>query len=309
MILLYILFKIATITNAEHAEVTAQKQTNEPEFLEDIIYGYADTLALQLNMAIPNGEQFSGNKFPAIIFIHGGGWKEGHRSAYNGQIVRAAKRGYVAVTVSHRLTAVTNKYGKPLYPWPAAIHDCKAAVRFLKHVSEKYKIDPDKIGITGASSGGHLALMIGVSDPTHNLEGDVELPTNDRFAEKISSRVQAVVNISGPTEMVSCYEAPIVTPYLKSFLEGSPNNNPEGYKESSPIHYVSKDDPPMMTIHGELDEVVPVAQAYMLDQKLKEIGMDHELKIYKGEGHIFKAPAASESWEELYRFFDRNLKN
>ena len=309
MILLYILFRIATITNVERAEVVTQKQTNEPEFLEDIIYGYADTLALKLNMAIPSKEQFSSSKFPTIIFIHGGGWKEGHRSAYNRQIVRAAKRGYVAVTISHRLTAVTNEHGKPLYPWPAAIHDCKAAVRFLRHVSEKYKIDPDKIGITGASSGGHLALLIGVSDPTHNLEGDVKLPSNDQFVREISSRVQAVVNISGPTEMVSCYEAPIVTPYLTSFLEGSPNDNREGYRKSGPIHYVSKDDPPIMTIHGELDEVVPVAQAHMLDQKLKEVGMNHVLKIYKGEGHIFKAPAAKESWDEFYRFFDRHLKN
>ena len=292
-----------TPINSEHHN----KQNTEPKLVENIAYGTIDGVTLALNIAIPNGG-LKTNKHSLIIFIHGGGWKEGHRSAYNNEIIKAAKRGYVAASISHRLTAIMDKDGNPLYPWPAAIHDCKAAVRFLKSNADTYNIDVSKIGMTGGSSGGHLALMVGLTNNSNQLEGNIKIIGAHKTSVAIDSKIHAVVNISGPTDMVSCYEAPIVTPYLNLFMGGSPKDNPKAYFESSPINYISNSAIPVMTIHGELDDVVPVSQAIILDNKFKALGLKHELNIFKGQKHIFKGSAVQKSWDVFYTFFDKHLK-
>jgi len=293
--------------------VHARQAREGVEFTTNITYAHAGDVALQLDMARPAEAADNPDKpYPTLIFIHGGGWKEGHRSAYRGQIQQAARRGYIAVTITHRLTAETDKNGRVRYPWPACLYDCKAAVRYLRANARKYDIDPRHIGITGASSGGHLALMVGLTDEHDGLEGDVKhvVEKND-VTGHVSSRVQAVVNISGPTEMVTCHLAPIVTPYAESLLGGPPLANPIGYVRSSPIHYVTKDDPPVMTLHGAQDNVVPVQQAKLLAEKMRQVYGDqnvHEMVILAGQSHIFHGQAASRSWEKLYGFFDHWLK-
>ena len=280
-------------------------------FKESITYGLIDSVELQLNIALPEiTKENSLKKFPLIIFIHGGGWREGHRDAYNNQIKAAAERGYVAATISHRLTSIVDKDGKTAYPWPASIHDSKAAVRFLKANANKFHIDTCNIGITGASSGGHLALMVGLTNSNHNLEGNVRVVglDNNSSKSKISSKVHAVVNISGPTEMFSCHKAPKVTSYFEFLLGGSPINNPDGYLQSSPIQYVTQNIPPIMTIHGKNDDVVPYEQALILDAKIRAIGGLYKLFSLENQGHIFNGNAETESWEVLYTFFDKHLK-
>ena len=137
-------------------------------------------------MARPEGD----GPFPAIVFIHGGGWYQGNRQGYRGAIEEAAKRGYVAITISYRLMQFdeSKKETTTATPiFPAQIHDAKAAVRWLRANAKKYHVDPDRIGVTGASAGGHLSLLVGLTDPTAKLEGDSGSPDQ-------SSRVQAVVN-------------------------------------------------------------------------------------------------------------------
>lgn len=284
-------------------------QNSSPKFLTGITYANVDSIALQLNIALPildiNNPDI---KYPLLIFIHGGGWREGHRNAYNGQIKTATQKGYVAATISHRLTAIEDKKGIPLHPWPAAIYDCKAAVRYLKANAKKYHIDTTKIGVTGASSGGHLSLMMGLTKPEHGLDGAVEIVKEANADYAVSSSVQAVVNISGPTEMISCHKAPIVTHYFEYLLEGSPTDNISGYIQSSPVSYLRKDMVPIMTLHGKLDDVVPFEQAIILDYKIKALGGFHKLYSFDDQGHIFKGDAAQESWQVLYDFFDEHLK-
>src|SRR5205085_2993291 len=119
-------------------------------------------------------------RFPCVLCIHGGGFRAGSRDGYNAQIVRLAEKGYVAVTVSYRLA--------PKYPFPAAVHDTKAAVRWLRANAKKYNIDPERIGVTGGSAGGHLALFLGVTSDVKEFEGDGGNPTQ-------SSKVACVVNV------------------------------------------------------------------------------------------------------------------
>ncbi|MDB2462831.1 alpha/beta hydrolase [Algibacter sp.] len=280
-------------------------------FRDNITYGIIDSTELQLNIAWPKiTTKNSINKYPLIIFIHGGGWREGHRNAYNNQIKAAAERGYVGVTISHRLTSVVDKDGKTAYPWPASIHDSKAAVRFLKANADKFHIDTCNIGITGSSSGGHLALMVGLTNNTPSLDGTVRVVgiDNNTSKSKISSKVHAVVNISGPTEMFSCHKAPKVTSYFEYLLGGSPLINPDAYLQSSPIQYVTKNTLPIMTIHGKNDDVVPFEQALILDAKIRAAGGVHNLYALENQGHIFNGNAEKESWTALYNFFDKHLK-
>ncbi|HET6324359.1 MAG TPA: alpha/beta hydrolase, partial [Planctomycetaceae bacterium] len=134
---------------------------------KDITYGKGGTEDLKLDLARP---QHSEGLLPAIVFIHGGGWSGGDRGTYAREIQAAAKRGYVAVTIEYRLTQ-PDKTGKAKYPFPAQIEDCKCAVRWLRANAEKYHVDPNRIGATGGSAGGHLSLLVGVAGSEKKFDG------------------------------------------------------------------------------------------------------------------------------------------
>ena len=223
---------------------------------------------------------------PALIFIHGGGWKSGGRGQFYDEIGDAAQDGYVAVTITHRLTEPTTADGQVKYPWPAAIHDVKCSIRYLRANASRFHLDPHKIGITGHSSGGHLALMAGLTDKSDSLEG----PGGH---QEVSSRVQAVVSMSGVTAMSTFYYVPDLTPYVERLMGGAPDQYPERYMEASPVHYVSSDDPPVMSIHGEDDETVPIAQPKALDRAFEAFPVSHRLVILKNQSHVYEGEGRS----------------
>jgi acetyl esterase/lipase len=269
--------------------------------LEDnLTYGKAGGTELKLDLARPEGN----GPFPAVVFIHGGGWSGGNRQAYSGAIRDAARRGYVAATISYRLMKFDEKKKEtttadPIFP--AQIHDAKAAIRWVRANAEKYHVDPNRIGVTGGSAGGHLSLLVGLTDPSSGLEGDSGSPDQ-------SSRVQAVVNVFGPTEMVSCYEKSSVAWIFRLFMGGTPAEAAERYKAASPVTYVSKDDPPVLTLQGDKDGLVPVEQAKLLDEKMKEAGAPHTLIIYAGQGHGFGGESAKKADVATWEFLDKQLK-
>jgi acetyl esterase/lipase len=157
---LFAVSMIGTVSRSE--EVTVE---------ENITYGHGGTAELKLDLARPTGA----GPFPAIVFIHGGGWYQGNRQAYKQEIREAAKRGYVAATISYRLMLFDEAKRETTTAepnFPAKIHDDKSAIRWLRANAEKYQIDPDRIGVTGGSAGGHLSLLIGLTDAESDLEGD-----------------------------------------------------------------------------------------------------------------------------------------
>jgi len=260
-----------------------------------ITYGKGGDVELKLDLARPASGK---GPFPALIFIHGSGWgwwSVGRRQ-YCSALIKAAERGYVAVTVDHRVISVKEN-DKTKYLFPAQVYDVKCAVRWLRANAKKYKIDPNRIGAVGWASGGHLALMLGLTDSSHGLEGECG---NSKF----SSGVQAVVSLAGPTELISLYhEAAGFTPIvLVEFLGGTPEEVPDQYKIASPLTYVSKDDPPVLTIHGDRDISVPPKQAELLDAKMKEAEASHMLIIKKGVGQ-------ENFWDDnaVWDFLDKHL--
>ena len=267
---------------------------------ENITYGKAGDTELKLDLARPEGD----GPFPAIVFIHGGGWSKGSRQGYGRQIQEAAKRGYVAATISYRLMQFdeAKKETTTATPiFPAQIHDAKAAIRWLRANADKFNVDPNRIGVTGGSAGGHLSLLVGLTDPAANLEGESGSPDQ-------SSRVQAVVNVFGPTNMTFCYEKSSVAWIFRLFMGGIPDEAGERYKAASPISYASKDDPPVLTLHGNQDALVPVEQATVLDDEMKAAGASHTLMVFEGQGHGFQAEHQQKAMNAMWAFFDQHLK-
>jgi acetyl esterase/lipase len=221
--------------------------------------------SLQLDLYQPEGLR---KPVPAIILIHGGGWKSGNRSIYRYYCVKLAQLGYVTATMSYRLSREA--------PYPAAVQDVKAAVRWLRANAGKYQVDPGNIALLGGSAGGHLAMMVGYTPGDKLLEGDPN--------PGVSSRVQAVVNFYGPTDLTAeeARKAGVVVDFLggKQYDEA-----PDLYRQASPITHVTRSAPPTLILHGTIDETVPVKQADLLARRLKELGVPFEYERLAGWPH------------------------
>ncbi len=239
---------------------------DDVELIEGIEYGKAGEKSLELDIYHPKNLN---KKVPALIFIHGGGWKQGKRSDYRYYCQRFAHRGYVVASVSYRLVQEA--------PFPAAVHDVKCAVRWMRANAGKYNVDPDKLAVLGGSAGGHLSMMVGYSSDVPELEGNGGNP-------QVSSRVQAVVNFYGPTDLTTEYARN--HEIVRGFFAKKPYEElPEQYKLASPLAHVTADDPPTLIFQGTIDELVPVEQADVLARKLQEQGIPYVYDRLAGWPH------------------------
>lgn len=265
-----------------HSLNTGQAEDEAIIIEKDIVFGMGGDVELKLDLAHPAKRK---GRFPTLVFIHGLG---NVRQGYSTEIKEAAERGYVAVSIDYRQF----QGAKDNYPFPAQVHDGKCAVRWLRANARKYKIDSSRIGVVGWSAGGYLSLMLGLTQPSDGLEGECG-------SLKYSSRVHAVISMSGYADLISGhFETDIV---IIKWLGGTLEELPEQYKRASPITYVSMDDPPVLSIHGEA-EPWEAEQAEILDTKFKEVGASHALIIKKGKGHGY--PVDNDVWD----FFDKHLK-
>lgn len=274
--------------------VQAQKGPVIPEnviFRTGIEYTNPDDQHLQLNLAMP---KTGDGPFPAILCIHGGGFRAGKRESYDNQCIRLAECGYVAMTVSYRLA--------PKYPFPAAIHDVKAAVRWIRANAAKYRIDPERIGVTGGSAGGHLAQFLAVTADVKEFEGDGGNANQ-------SSRVACVVNVYGPSDFTKSYGKSVdAAQVLPLFLGGNLETARRKHIQASPLYWITPNAAPTLCIHGTEDKYVAHEQAVWLIEKLKAAGIEAELLTLEGAGHGFKDKDAQTAEKALIAFFDRHLK-
>lgn len=258
----------------------------------NVIFGRGGDVDLQLDLCRP---ATGAGPFPALVFITGSGWGYYAFSRMSAPIEIAASKGYVAVTIDHRLTSVKSN-GKTKYPFPAQIEDAKCAVRWLRANANKYNIDVDRIGAVGFSSGGHLALLLGLTTPTDGFEG-----TGGNL--EYSSRVQAVVCMAGLVEAQSFYRETNVPARVSSLLGGTPEEVPQQYISASPLTYVHKDHPPVLFMQGQFDTSCPLKQAQLLEAKMKDVGGEFTLIVTKSGSH-------EPSWgaPEVWKFLDGHLK-
>lgn len=256
-----------------------------------IEYSNPDNQHLQVNLARPKSGD---GPFPAVICIHGGGFRAGHRDGYNNLCLRLAERGYVAITVSYRLA--------PKYQFPAAVHDVKAAVRWLRANAGKYKVDPQRIGVTGGSAGGHLAQFLGVTAGVRQFEGE------GGHADQ-SSSVACVVNVYGPSDFTQSYGKSVdAAEVLPLFLGGNVEQARRRHILASPLYWVTPEAAPTLCIHGTEDKYVAHEQAVWLIDRLKAAEVPAELLTLPGAGHGFKGEDAQKADQALFDYFDSNLK-
>jgi acetyl esterase/lipase len=272
----------------------AQKSAPVPDdvtFDLGVEYSNPDNQHLQLNIAVP--KQGDG-PFPAIICIHGGGFRAGTRDGYDGLCTRLAQQGYVAMTITYRLA--------PKYQFPAAVYDSKAAVRWARANAKKYHIDPDRIGVTGGSAGGHLVQFLGVTGGVKEFEGD------GGNAEQ-SSNVSCVVNYFGPSDFTKSYsKSKDAAEVLPLWLGGNLETARAKHVRASPLYWVTPDAAPTLCIHGTKDDYVAYEQATWIVDKLKAADVEAELLTMEGAGHGFKGEDAAKAEKAMIAFFDKHLK-
>lgn len=256
----------------------------------NIEFGKGGDRPLQLDLYTPKERS---HPVPAILFIHGGGWSSGYRQIYHYYCTKFAEHGFVAATTSYRLSNEAS--------FPAAVEDVKCAVRWLRSNAKKLGIDPDKICVAGGSAGGHLAMMVAYSSDVPELEGKGGNPDT-------SSRVQAVVDLYGLTDFTD--EFAKSRKEILRFMGGKKfDKAPDAYRLASPITHVTKDDPPTLILHGSIDSTVPIHQAEILVEKLKDVGVVYEYDRVEGWPHTMDldADVNRHCMAMMFEFLDKHL--
>ncbi|MCS7193113.1 MAG: alpha/beta hydrolase [Armatimonadetes bacterium] len=293
---LSVLLFVATTSLVSVAMWQAAERAIPFEVREDLTYGPNERNELDLFLPKDEGE----NLRPAVVIIHGGAWRSGNKKQLRLIAEMFAKRGYVAAAINYRLA--------PKYSYPAQLDDCQRVVRWLRKNAKDFRIDQKSFGAAGASAGGHLSLLLGTRETRD--DSDPEL-------KGISSKVQCVLSIFGPTDFTSeryvqASKIPFVGKALIEFVGKTYDEAPDLWKEVSPVHHVSPDDAPTFIIHGDQDFLVPLEQSERFVEALKKVGVEVKLVVIKGMGHGPTTPEQREEFvkaiNEAIDFFDKHLK-
>lgn len=273
--------------------------------IPDVVYAELGGEELKLDLVVPT----TPGPHPCVICFHGGAWTAGSRkdltrpSLFNpggrdankdlGILDKLARQGYVAVSASYRLA--------PKHKFPAQIEDAKTAVRFLRSNAKRYDLDPDRIGALGFSAGGHMALMLGLTDSAAGFDG--------RLYPDVSSAVACVVDFFGPTDMSLYAESDgLVQAFVVPFLGKECLTDPTCYTRASPIEYATKDAKPLLILHGTMDLIVPIVHSERLHKKLTDAGAACELLPVRWKGHGWEGDAAKDSALTALAFLNKQLK-
>lgn len=249
----------------------------------DIAYREGESKAWRLDLVRPQKD--SDSPRPAIVFVHGGGWRSGdkRRGYFINGAMEYAQKGYVCVSVNYRLTGEA--------PFPACIEDVKCAVRWLRANAKKYNIDPKRIGGYGNSAGAHLVAMLGLAGPDAGLEGDG--PHQDQ-----SSLLQAVCCSATPTDFS------LFNP-RGNFTAEEKEARAQKY---SPIKYVTDKAPPFLVVHGTADKTVDIKHGDTFVEALKDVGAKNVKYIRIDDaGHGVFGQHADKTHPAMERFFAEHL--
>jgi acetyl esterase/lipase len=224
----------------------------------------------------------SGGPWPVFLYVHGGSWRELDKAEGEGWRY-LNDSGMLVVSLNYRLAAYNVKF-------PAMIEDLKCAVRHLRANASYYNLDPKHIAVLGASAGGHLAALLGVADETAGWE-------TGEYLEQ-SSRVQGVVDISGPTDLTLEMPDSIAMAVYYAFTK-LPGTDTAELVAASPVSYVTPDDPPFLILQGNKDPYVPVNQAEALHSALTAAGIPSTLVVVTNGDHGLQGKDASPTQDEI----------
>lgn len=269
------------------AEVKGLPIPEGTRVLKDIAYGTRGERNT-LDLYLPKSDK----PLPLIIWIHGGGWRNGSKAG-GGRAVAMLDKGYAVAAINYRLSDAA--------PYPAQIEDCKAAVRLLRANAKKYNFNPEAIGAWGGSAGGHLVALLGTTGGISEFEGDGE-------NKDVSSRVQAVCDFYGPSDMARFKSMDTADSFVGKLLGGVPSEKRDLAAKASPVKYATKDDAPFLIVHGDQDKLVPLEQSEFLLEALQKAGVECELLVVKDNAHGGPGFDTPEMRAKIQSFFDKHLK-
>lgn len=272
------------------AEAAEAKET-ELRKAADLLVVQRDEVAVRLDLCRPS----DGRRLPAVLAVHGGGWTGGRKEAFRPIAEALAARGWVVASTSYRLASEA--------PFPGAVHDVKAAVRWIRAHAEEWGIDPDRIGAVGGSAGGHLVGLVATT-AGRTLEEDGAVAWSDQ-----SSLLQAAVLLgAGVDQLARALEAPRPIPNQILFFGGPVAERRASYIEGSPFHQLTAACPPLLFLDGEKD--MPGQRYVAMRRRMDELAVPHELSVIEGCAH---GAWAKEPWLPLFvgeidRFLALHLK-
>jgi acetyl esterase/lipase len=259
----------------------AQSPAPLPDGVEeraDVVYANYGSRQMHMDLYLPTRGQ---GPFPAVVYIHGGGWRGGNRSQFGRQAAYMAAHGFTGVCIEYRFS------GEAKYP--AAFDDAVAAVRWVRDHAAEYRIDPKRIGTAGGSSGGHLAALLGT------MKGRI---------------VQAVAAFNPVLDLPALAHSDPASGLILDLLGATYSENPGLWAEASPITNAGAGSAPFLLLHGDADTIVPYSQSVAMRDKLQAGGVAVELFTASGAGHgFFNNPPWFEPTEKrMEEFFVKYLR-
>jgi acetyl esterase/lipase len=270
----------------------AEGQRRAPDYA-DIVYGTVGDRELLLDLYLPDG----GIVAPLAVWVHGGAWRGGTKDQNFPRALR--EEGYAVASLDFRLSGES--------PFPAQVHDIKAALRFLRAMASDFGYSADRIALAGVSSGGHLAALVGLTGGDRDLEGGI----GDHPA--VSSEVQAVVSYCGASNLTTIlaqstpHGLSVREPALDLFIGGQPEDVPETARAASPVFHVDSADPPLLLIHGDQDPQMPINQSHELYGAYERASLDATFRVAYGAGHCTTELFSDGRWEDLLDFLQRTV--
>lgn len=304
-----ILFVLTTVTAVSFAQPTDKnKQTKDKVSVKELLQKEHITANLdipyvddniphhRLDIYLPQKRKTA--KLPVVVYIHGGGWRAGNKSNVASRLIPLVRKGeYAGVSIAYRFTNEAQ--------WPAQIHDCKAAIRWIRANADKYGFDANNIGVWGSSAGAHLALMLGATGNTTELDGQLGAYKN------VSSKIAAVVNFYGPTDLYAIlgqpgtYDHTSANAPVAKLIGGVLAENKDKADAASPVTYINSQDAPVLTIHGDKDQTVPYNQALRLNEVLHKAQVPSYFVTIKNADHGKFGTVAD---DRVKAFFDKYLR-
>jgi acetyl esterase/lipase len=278
---------------------SAQAQPNRPALPEgvrvinDAPYVPGGHERQKLDLYLPR----DGQNWPLVVWIHGGAWQGGSKE--RPPALPLLRQGYAVASINYRLSQHA--------AFPAQLEDCKAAIRWLRAHAGEYGYDAERIGVWGASAGGHLVALLGTTSDVKTFDVGENLDQ--------SSAVQAVVDFFGPTDFLQMNKQAGEESRLDHDAPNSPESrliggpvldNPDKAQRANPIAYISASDPPFLIMHGDEDHTVPIGQSELLDAALQKADVSSTFRRVPGAGHGFGGPEIART---VRTFFDRQLKD
>lgn len=261
--------------------------------LRDVKFASVGEAPLLLDLYLPEGKPIG-----LIVWVHGGAWRAGSKSQVD--VLKLTEKQWAIASVDYRLSGVAK--------FPAQVHDIKAAVRYLRAHAGEHGYPPSRIVIAGSSAGGHLAALVGVSNKHKELEGTIGADT------KVSSDVQAIVSLFGASNLTTIlsqstpHGLSVRVPALDLFIGGQPDKVPDVARLASPVFHVDANDPPLLMLHGDQDNQMPINQSLELQGAYEKLKLPVRFVAVHGAGHGGPAFTTDENLALIDAFLRKALE-